>query len=307
MVTGAGFEIRIIRVRWASRGCPSDVETALAPIDLMDDGLGGFVADVSAYPEVDSQGHGQIGVFAPQLDSPPILMGADGKSSELSPVRAADGRTWWIEKGKWKKDWMGGYHDAPLCRHAGEARIQVGGVTVRLRIAAPGFSVGEFDALLEEFRNGLWRLVLDSGSPATATDWHSDGGISDAFLDAVRDHIRHVERALKQPHGELRERQERQPLARVHPTTRTFQELALRGLPRLITGRGHAPSFDTPENRQLVAMISRLLRSLQGLYRAAQGASRDFQRREADARARAAYLEQFASRTQVDPVRLARE
>jgi len=307
MAVNAPFEVRIVRVRWVSRDTPLDLEAALAPIALMEDGQGGFVGDVSAYPEVGPQRQGQIAVFAPVLGSPPTLVYAGGASSDLSPVHADDGRIWWIEKGKWKKAQGGGYHDASLCRHAGDARIEVGQASVRLRIAAPGFSTAEFDTLLEEFRNGLWRLVLEAGSPATATDWRGDVGISDTFLDAVRDHIRHANQALAQPHRELRERQERQPLVRVRPTTRTFQELALRGLPRLITGRGHAPSFDTPENRQLLAMSSRLLRSLRGLCRAAQGASRDFQQRALEVGARADWLGRNAGWTQVDPARLERE
>ena len=178
---------------------------------------------------------------------------------------------------------------------------------MRLWIAAPGFTETEFETLLDEFRNGLWQLILDPRSPATATDCRPEGGLSEEFLEAVRNHIRHANRALDQPHRELRERQEQQLLARVRPTTKTFQELAFRGSPRHITGRGHAPTFNTLENRQLLAMTSRLFRSLQALYKAAQGAADDFKKRADDAKGRADYLKLIEGRTKVDPEQLQRE
>lgn len=307
MASEPQFEIRIVRVRWASKDVCLDLETAHAPIPLIDDGERKYRAEVTAYPEVSPQRQGQVAVSAPDFVSPPELVLADGNRCELSPVKDGDGRTWWIEKGKWKKAEDGGYYDAPLCRHAGEAHLWLGQDAVRLWIAAPGFTETEFEILLDEFRNGLWQLILDPRSPATATDCRPEGGLNEAFLEAVRDHIRHANRALDQPHRELRERQEQQLLSRVRPTTRTFQELALRGLPRHITGRGHAPSFNTLENRQLLAMTSRLFRSLQALYKAAQGAADDFKKRADDAKWRADYLKRNEGRIKIDSERLRHE
>lgn len=307
MASEPQFEIRIIRVRWASKDVCLDLETAHAPIPLIDVGERKYRAEVTAYPEVSPQRQGQVAVSAPDLVSPPELVLADGNRCELSPVKDGDGRTWWIEKGKWKKAEDGGYYDAPLCRHAGEAHLWLGQVAVRLWIAAPGFTETEFETLLDEFRNGLWQLILDPRSPATATDCRPEGGLSEEFLEAVRNHIRHANRALDQPHRELRERQEQQLLARVRPTTKTFQELAFRGSPRHVTGRGHAPTFNTLENRQLLAMTSRLFRSLQALYKAAQGAADDFKKRADDAKGRADYLKLIEGRTKVDPEQLQRE
>lgn len=302
----APFELRIVRVRWAGKNQPLDVETAWSPTHLIADGRSGYVADITAYPEVSFRRSGQIGILTPDLLSPPVLILGGGESlQELFPVKASDGRTWWIERGKWKQFKDGnGYHDAPICRHAGAAHLRVGSVDLRLRISMPGFNEQEFAALLDEFKNGLWQLILDPKSPVTVSDRRADGGVSEAFLDAVRDHIRHAERALAQPHLELRERSEQQPLGRVRPTMRTFQELALRGAPRWITGRGHAPSYDTPENRLLVAMIFRLNRSIRSLQQASLDLAADFNRR---ADAAEAHAETLNGWVRVAPERLEQE
>ncbi|MFB1489350.1 MULTISPECIES: hypothetical protein [unclassified Thiocapsa] len=291
METSAPFEIRIVQVHWASSGKPLDVETAWSPTLLVENGLEGYTADITAYPEVSFRRPGQIGILAPGLTSPPVLVLGGGESvQELSPVKASDGRTWWIERGKWKKSDNGGYHDSKLCRHAGMAHLRVGSVDLRLRISMPGFNEQEFETLLGEFRNGLWQLILERESPVTVSARQADGGVNDAFLEAVRDHIRHAEHALAQPHLELRERTEQQPLTKVRPMMRTFQELALRGAPRWVSGRGHAPSYDTPENRLLLAMTVRLNRSLRSLLQAANDMAVDFDRRAGAAEAHAKSL-----------------
>lgn len=307
MVGAVAFELRIVRITWASKDVPLEVDAAQDAVPLGACATGEVRAQIYAYPKVSPARQGQLAVRGPNLDCPPALVLADGSHRGLTAVQGADGRTWWIEKGMWRKTVEGGYHDAPLCRHAGEAHLRVGSVDVWVHIAAPGFTEQEFETLLDEFRNGLWQLVLDAASPATTTVCRPDGGISEAFLQAVRDHLRYANQALDQPHRELRERQIQQPLAKVRPTTRTFQELALRGTPKHITGRGHAPSFDTPENRQLLAMVSRLYRSLNALRQAAQEVANDLARRAAAADARAAELKRCEGWTKVDPDRLRQE
>jgi hypothetical protein len=218
----------------------------------------------------------------------------------LTLVTAPDGRGWWVEKGKWKEAKQAQYHDAPLCRHVGEARLRVGSETIRLRIAPTGFAGEEFDALLEEFRNGAWKLILDPLSPTRATDQRGDGGIDPAFLDAVAEFIRYAGRGLDQPHRELREIRESQRLERVRPNVGTFRELAVRGFARLVVGRGHAPTFDTLENRQLLAMCKRLRRTLLGLLEAAEGAATDLKGRIREEVKRADKLQRMVGYGQVD-------
>lgn len=302
------FEIRIIRAHWVKKEVLLKVETADEPIHLQDEGDGNFSADILAYPELGPHRFGQVGVCVSDPSVTPTLIQADENAIKLSPLRASDGRIWWVEMGKWKKIPNGtGYYDAPLCRHAGQAHLQVGQSSVSLKISPPGFTEDEFEILLDEFRNGLWQLVLDTNSPVTAIDYNSTAGVSEAFLDAVRDHLLNVHNALDQPHSELRERQEQQLLTRVRPITKTFQELATRGNPRYITGRGHAPSYNTPENQQLATMTHRLLRAMQALHRAARGAAGDFEKRAEDSKTRLHNLENSKGYIKVDSRRLQQE
>jgi pyrethroid hydrolase len=295
-------ELRIIRVTWPSKDQYTDVQVAQEPITL--EYGGGWLAEVPAYPKVEGTVFGQLAVAVQSVDATPALIKANGDAFSLSLIRAPDGREWWIEKGQWRKAKDGGYHDAPLSRHVGEARLQVGGHPIRLRVSPTGFTGEEFETLLDEFRNGAWQLILDPMSPTRATDRRGDGGIDPAFLEAVSAFIRYAGRAMDQPHRELREIREPQPIERVRPHLGTFRELAVRGAPRLISGRGHAPSFNTPENRQLLGMCSRLRRTLRGLLAGAEGATRDLFGRSQRAEERAAHLEASLGRARVDARRL---
>ena len=303
------FEIRIIRVLWVKREILKKIETADEPVNVYDEEGGTFSADILAYPELGPYRQGQIGINVTDSSVTPKLVQADGTITEFSPLKASDGRTWWVEMGKWKKIQGGsGYYDAPLCRHAGHASLTIGDFSVSLRISPPGFTEDEFEILLDEFRNGLWQLVLDSDSPVTATDLQqSTIGAGRDFIEAVRDHLRNVRNALEQPHCELRERQEQQLPSRVRPTTKTFQEIATKGNPRYLTGRGHSPSYNTPENQQLATMTYRLLRAMQALHRAALGVSDDFDRRAESSILRQKNLLESEGYIKIDPHRLQRE
>lgn len=298
-------ELRIIRVTWARKGQYTEVTAAKEPIPLDHDG-DGWVAELPAYPKVERSICGQLAVAVQPDTAKPCLLKANGEPFALTSICAPDGREWWIEKGQWRRAKGMGYHDAPLSRHAGDARLQIGDHLIRLRISPTGFTPEEFETLLDEFRSGAWQLILDPMSPTRATDQRRAGGIDPAFLDAVTAFIRYAGRALDQPHRELREVRELQPVERVRPHAGTFRELAVRGAPRRVSGRGHAPSFNTPENRQLLAMCSRLRRTLRGLLDGAEGAANDFARRAQASDQRAAETQRMIGLAKVDERRLAR-
>lgn len=298
-------ELRIVRVTWSRKDQYTDVQTAQEPIPLDYDG-DGWVAELPAYPKLDGSRCGQLAVRLAAGTAEPCLLQANGEPFPLTLIRAPDGREWWIEKGDWKKAEVMGYHDAPLSRHAGDARLQVGDQLIRLRVSPTGFTLEEFEALLDEFRSGAWQLILDRMSPTRATDQRRDGGIDPAFLAAVAAFIRDAGRALDQPHRELRERRERQPVHRLRPCVGTFRDLVVRGASRMVSGRGHAPSFDTPENRQLLAMCARLGRTLKGLLAGAEDAARDLLERMRRADERAANLQASRGKVRVDARRLDR-
>ncbi len=298
-------ELRIIRVTWPRKGQYTEVAAAQEPIDLDYDG-NGWVAELPTYPKVEGSLCGQLAVAIRPGTAEPYLHKANGEPYPLTQIRATDGRDWWIEKGQWRRAKGMGYHDAPLTRHAGDARLQVGDQLIRLRISPMGFTLEEYESLLDEFRSDAWQLILDPMSPTRATDRRRDGGIDPAFMAAVTAFIRYARRALNQPHRELREVRELQPVEQVRPCFVTFRELAVRGAPRVVSGRGHEASFDTPENRQMLAMCSSLRRTLGGLLAGARGAAEDFARRARADDHRAVEIQRMIGFAKVDERRLAR-
>jgi pyrethroid hydrolase len=266
---------------------------------LTRDGPDRYTGETFAYPKVSPRVQGQLGLWVEAPDETPVIVLANGAEEQLSPVVAEDGRTWYVEKGKWNKECP--CHAAASRNRPGTLHLRIGPVQVRLEVRIPGFTPKEFDDVLEEFRDGLWQLILDPKGPTTVGGEHSGGAIGDDYLAAVREHIAHVARALDSPHNELREVPLPQPIAKVRPTRRTFQELALRGAPRLVTGRGHAPSIDTPENRELIGMTARLERAVTGLGHAASALSGERMRQAEQTRSGAATMD---GRVSVYPERL---
>jgi hypothetical protein len=183
-------------------------------------------------------------------------------------------------------------------------RLCLGEVVVQLEVRAPGFSMAESAQLLDDFRDGLWQLILDPASPTTVYNPDATAGVGPEYLAAVRDFARHAGRALSDPHRELREAPMVQPIGRVRPGMRTFQELARRGAPRQVIGRGHRPSFNTPENRHLLAMALRLDRSTRALARAGAASAEMLARQALAAKGRAELLD---GSFRADPDELAQE
>ncbi|RMG27479.1 MAG: hypothetical protein D6732_20040, partial [Methanobacteriota archaeon] len=258
------FEVRIVRVEWAGRDNPRGVELAWDPVLIEPRGSGEYHAEIFAYPEVSPSRQGQLAISLQDDAVEPEIVLANGERLPMFPVEH-EGKLWWIEKGKWVKS--PGYHDAPTCRHVGNLTIDLRDHRLFIDILPPGFSLEEFDLLVGEFKQGLWQLIFDEDSPTTIDVPSTGFGINERFLGAVRDLLHHADKALDAPKEALREVPAVQRLERVKPSAQTFRELAQKGFRRRLTGRGHEHTFNTPENRQLLAILVQMRRVLKELKR----------------------------------------
>lgn len=280
------FEIRLVAVRWAAKDQIRSVQTAAHPLQVERKADGadanGFTVDVPAYPQLAGGTPAQFGVWS-RHDERPSLQ-TDGGSVELFPVKdMATGRTWWIEKGAWRRlnsdEGDPGYHDAPTCRHVGTVLMTVGSSTCRLDIASSSFLDTELKSILQDFRDQCWQLIVDSSSPAHVAHDQRSSVASSEFIQRAQRVVAAVRQVLEMPHGELREVLERQSRRRVRPVRQTFRELAVRGAPRHVTGRGHTRDLDVPENRYVAALVWRLLQVVHAQIRTGTARHRRIEQR----------------------------
>lgn len=297
------FELRLIRVNWADRDEVASIESAQHPISLhrnSSDEL--FNAEVPAYPKIDGLRHGQLAVSA-DTDTPPQLGDSEDAVTMESVTDTATGETWWIEKGKWKKPSKGlAYHDAFSCRHAGDLILHIGDQRCKVHFTVPEFGEEEFGVLLSDFQDECWQLILSDESYITTPSESESTIPGEAFVEKAREVLKATEQILKRPHRELREVQKQQRISRVRPVARTFMELASKGWPRKVTGRGHKPDYNTPENQYIASIIERLLRAVHFLHRGGQAQRDRISRQISWMNQRMESMKEGV--TQVDPVRL---
>ena len=277
-------EIRLVSVSWRGPGEVTGVRSSRFPLPLHEAGPGEWVGTTTTYPDVEGA-PAQLGVLGDPGGPPPLVERRPGDETErkLSPVHDKEGRTWWIERGPWDSR---GYHLDPTVNTGGDVSYRVGGSRVVIDVVSSALSPEEFDEMVGEFRDGLWGLVLDDTRSTTVERKRSGSGGGEPFTQAVRALADAVGHAVRMPHSELRETTVWSRPDRARPSSKTFQEIARRGTPRVVPGRGHTPTHDTPENRSLLGMVARIERAVRASQRAAEARANDFEVRSSRVSAR---------------------
>ncbi len=271
------FELRLIRVHWSSKDQFAYIsEIAHNPVRVKKQKDRYFTAEIPSYPRLDDNLVCQFALKCKSslnLEIPRVK--SEERAIDLFPIIDPKHGKWWIEKGDWKKQGEYKYHDAPSCRHAGEFTIIVGDIMIHLNIIPSAFTLIEYQKLLFSFKGELWQLILDKDSTTTIPKDGKGNFPGEEFQKQVSKFIKFADQILAKPAEELREKQETQRIEKVHPTARTFMELSTRGSSvKFVTGRGYEPSFNTPENKYIADIISRLLLIVRNL-RAGVGYSKD--------------------------------
>ena len=300
------FELRLVRVNWAGKDDVASIESAQHPISLhRNSSYELFTAEVPAYPKIDGLRHGQLAISV-NTDTPPQIGSPEGPITMESVLDTATGKTWWIEKGDWKSildsSVAPGYHDAPSCRHGGTLLLHIDNQRCHVHFTPPGFDQGEFEELLRDFQDECWQLILSDKSYTTTPSEGKSTIPGEEFIEHARAVLQATTQILMRPHRELREVQRLQHTARVRPVPRTFMELASKGWPKKVTGRGHTPDYNTPENQYIASIIERLLRAVHFLLRGGQARRDRLIRQISGINQRIDNMEEGIAK--VDPVRL---
>lgn len=253
------FELKLIRIHWKTKNQFGYIEEiSNTAIKVSKNAENHFFTEIPSYPRIDNK-HVQLAIRCDSsLDHvTPAFKKADDKPYELYLVDDPKYGKWWIEKGEWRKKFE--YHDAPTCRHAGLHTIILNDTTIEITITPSGFTLEEYQELLNGFKGQLWQLILNKDSSSTISKGNKGKFPGELFRDYVGKFTQFAEQILLKPNEELREIQEIQRIEKVRPTSKTFMELSTKGSSvKFVTGRGYNASYNTPENKYIADIINRL-------------------------------------------------
>ena len=267
------FELKLVRIHWQSKDHFGYIdEISHSPIKLTKQEENIYTADIPSYSLLGNK-HSQIALRSiSTFNSPPKVLLENDTKNLFSLSDPKHGK-WWIEKGDWIKQYK--YHDAPSCRHAGLFTIIIGDITFRLNITPSGFTPLEYQELLDSFKGELWQLIFEKDSTLTIANDGKGKLPGEEFQKQVSKFIKFAEHILVKPKEELREKQEIQRIEKVRPTAKTFMELSTRGTSvKFVTGRGYEPSYDTPENKYIADIISRLVLIIRNLKKGVESSKK---------------------------------
>lgn len=249
------FELRLINISWLDRNKISSIRLAKDVIDIEHESNMEFYAETFSYPSIDNNLKAQLSIRIFDEATIPVQLLQDG--TEVPWLKITDpnsNRKYWIENGKWKKT----YRDAPSHRHAGIIKIKINDQKCTVHIHVPGFSLAEFDLLINDFRTGCWELILNDKSPFFVEKESQQGVFSDQFINNLKVFLTYVASITKLPKNELRELQVIEKYAKARPVPKTFMDIAVKGSPRNVASRGYFESFNIPENRYIAYLIFKL-------------------------------------------------
>ncbi len=250
------IEFRYINIRWLSKGIPVRIEKSEHVFNLEQDHDGSFV-DVQAFKRL--QGTIGVRVVNHELVHTPYFELGPGSTSSLLPVKDPETEeTWWIDNGTW--DEQNKRVLSEIYRTVGEAKLKIQGETVRLKVSTISFSEHELDTLLEDFKDGLWGLIVNDSSPvkgnvekSSSTNIFNEGLVHD-----ISEFSRAVDFILRRPKIEIKETEIEAPVHSARPIASSFRAIASRGYARKIPAKGYVESYDNPENQFVFYGLKRL-------------------------------------------------
>ena len=263
------FEIKYLSVTWSDENSVRSITESRSTLPIVEVSSTEYEVDAITYSKIDDTRElGQIAFhIIDHVDgnsSPEIIYGENSKPL-LKIVDEDTKKVWWIEEGEWKKikDQAGKtvkYRDSPICRHAGKVEIAYEGVQCFIRIRSSSFTYNELEKYLADFKIGLWGLILDDKSYVTAERNRPSIKIAnEELLSLLNQFINYSENIIQAPKKELRESQSLQSADNVRPSSRTFMDIALKGMSaKELTGRDYTESYDISENQYVYGLVGKI-------------------------------------------------
>ena len=260
-------EIRYLDIRWVDRNTVASIvvsNDALGVVRCGSDPHEGhqsqepmYSVDTLVFP---ASGH-HVGIC---LDSTlgavsglaqaahPEMVLSNGRKRPLTPVSApGSSDVWWILAGDWSD--KGCCYYSELYRTVGRVQVKLPVGQLLIDNRAVNFSTAELEHYLNDFKNSLWRLVLDENSAvslsAPGSTVHTGSLLDEATIHGLTEFCQAAEEVLKALVSCLEESSGKLPRRSIRPSATTFRELISRPDAPTFTGRIRTENVDTPDNR----------------------------------------------------------
>lgn len=263
----APFEIKYLAISWAG---PDEVSKLGVSNDsvLLQHNRGWF-AETTTFPAF----YHYIGIqiTAAELLHVPYFVMANGEQQPLVPVKVpGEDQIWWIQSEGW--DESSCRHLSSLYRTSGRVTLVAQREIITLENNAVNFTFAELEYYLNDFKDSLWMLILDTGSVVQANlQKETPNYVDPQVVRVFQKFIESVETLIKKPAMVLEETIAKRPLRKVRPLPRTFREIAIIPNARSLTSRANIESYNTAENRFVCHCVKRVQYVLRTLQRIAQG------------------------------------
>ena len=258
MTSAASCQLFMVSIDWAGAHTPSRVTSARTPLDV-DEQIAKSGCVFHAWAITHSRIAGERGPSDAQLGIRTDDTVRDSiTGNEWLRITAPDTElAWWIEDGAWTEPGNGtpGYHKAPSFRTAGELQLLVGDQAYVIHIVPNGFSQTEFESMQDDFRAGLWTLLMDRKGEVRI-EGETESNVD---LRRLRDFSRHAVSVLQNPRVNLRRSTELRPFNRAHLDLTSLHDIVVHGIRSKVLTGAHRESFDTAENRFALFLIERVL------------------------------------------------
>jgi pyrethroid hydrolase len=253
------FEIKFLEIRWYDQDTPTQITESFLPLEVeYNRSIDAFECESTIYPNAEGVKNGQLAIrFLNKKSDKPYIENAEGGHVLLKSVLDKDtGREWWIEATSWDKQFKYWRHQS--LRHAGSIKLLLQNKICFIRLGSMDFKADELEKYLQDFKNGLWEVILDEQSYVqTEIEQGSVASISTEVIQCFTNLISYVEKILQSPKAELREIQSLRPRKMVKPINRTFMELMTKSYQRLLTSRVSEATYDVAENRYVLFALNR--------------------------------------------------
>ncbi|GLS83511.1 hypothetical protein [Paraferrimonas haliotis] len=241
-------EFRYLDVSWSDPETVKSLEISRNPIPVEELENGSYLIEGMTYQKYLPRIAVHI-ISEKQLHIPYVKDG-EGNKVQLIPVK--DPKTqkdWWIHSDGW--DANSKHYLTELYRTVGVVELVIQNTPVTLKNNASNLTVDDLEEYLQDFKDGLWQIILNLQSSVKGTVSKSSNMLSEEAISLFRDFADSLEAMMKKPVVELKEVQEKKAFKQVRPVNLTFREIATKGIRKQLTSRSYNETFDTPENRYL--------------------------------------------------------
>lgn len=276
------IEIKYISIDWLNKTTAREIHESIHPLTIEKTSEYRFEIEALTYTRIEDNRTAQIAfnISSELTKTVPYFINANGVKEELIKIHDTEtGKDWWIENGEWSKSRKS--RDSLIFRHVGETTLYFESkIELRIKIRALSFTFDQIQLYLDDFRNGLWDLILKEDSYVFGEAKEQTMKIaSPELLKLIGHFCKSGEAVIENPKKELKEIQALKDYKEIRPVPRTFMEIASKGLRKELTSRDYEESYDVAENRyvhyllyNISVLVKNLRKSLSRINQSGQNA-----------------------------------